>query len=553
MEEGADPRVVLDCLLDHIEASRSLDFAAFEADFNSASPLGGVLAGSPILSRIGTSAIKEKAAKKDAGEMSDSQPFFEGLGNGQNVPVYLRHVGSVKNLYFSQRDTIKLIHEIWESKDTFEKESGTQAMTPLAIHSTLPEPIPPPGFADDQRANVSGGTGRVVFSSGKATGTVEEPVDSRKVSPRKIAVKAKSNRKARQSAYPKPSPSPGKAERPVNPDMATFLNYFLRNRHKADFAVQVAYSLHDALERYSQVSDVKLFKLVLEGRTNQEVWKDQFAMIEDLHHAFSQENRKLTGDRKKGGPRWEFKNQIFDDNDFKWAKKEWRIDSDDIMAIVKNVFTTKTEQDFSQLAKALQTDAGGCKFIDPVWLLAEDRYGTRSHFLETLKLQHINECITQEQLLLQSIDKFAAIAAASAAATATAAASLAANNAAPSNLPQVGNRYPSNNSPTRLDTAERARRRTMMKGQPGSDKASTGEAALAPAIIEMTVGKFREALIEAQPSRSRDDVNTLLCRGCDASLEDMLLMEAKRMTVPVEQFKTRLRSKLLTAATRNIN
>ena len=71
-------------------------------------------------------------------------------------------------------------------------------------------------------------------------------------------------------------------------------------------------------------------------------------------------------------------------------------------------------------------------------------------------------------------------------------------------------------------------------------------AAAVAADIEMTVGKFRDALMEALPDWSRQEISHLLCRGCDCSLEDALLMEAKRSTVSVEAFKTRLKTKLIT-------
>lgn len=62
---------------------------------------------------------------------------------------------------------------------------------------------------------------------------------------------------------------------------------------------------------------------------------------------------------------------------------------------------------------------------------------------------------------------------------------------------------------------------------------------------EMTIGKFREAINYADSNKSRTEVNKLLARACAMSIEEMLLAEAKRMTVFVEDFKLRLRSGLL--------
>jgi hypothetical protein len=62
---------------------------------------------------------------------------------------------------------------------------------------------------------------------------------------------------------------------------------------------------------------------------------------------------------------------------------------------------------------------------------------------------------------------------------------------------------------------------------------------------ELTISKYREAIIHADPNKSRTEVNKLLSRATAMSIEEMLLAEAKRMTVPVDEFKLRLKSGLL--------
>jgi hypothetical protein len=61
----------------------------------------------------------------------------------------------------------------------------------------------------------------------------------------------------------------------------------------------------------------------------------------------------------------------------------------------------------------------------------------------------------------------------------------------------------------------------------------------------MTVGKLRKALSYSDSNKSRIDINQLLSRGCGIAVEGMLLMEAKRIHVSVDDFKKRLRSGLL--------
>jgi hypothetical protein len=63
--------------------------------------------------------------------------------------------------------------------------------------------------------------------------------------------------------------------------------------------------------------------------------------------------------------------------------------------------------------------------------------------------------------------------------------------------------------------------------------------------VEMTIGKFREAIAYADSHKSRTEINKLLSRGCNMPLEEMLYNEAKKMTISMIDFKARLRSGLL--------
>lgn len=54
---------------------------------------------------------------------------------------------------------------------------------------------------------------------------------------------------------------------------------------------------------------------------------------------------------------------------------------------------------------------------------------------------------------------------------------------------------------------------------------------------EVPVSKLREAMQLADPKKSRLEVNLLLARGAGCSLEALLLKEAKRVPVALEEFK----------------
>jgi hypothetical protein len=62
---------------------------------------------------------------------------------------------------------------------------------------------------------------------------------------------------------------------------------------------------------------------------------------------------------------------------------------------------------------------------------------------------------------------------------------------------------------------------------------------------EMPIGRFRDAISYADPNKPRTEVNKLLSRACAMSIEEMLLGEARRVIVNIEDFKRRLRSGLL--------
>ncbi|XP_030059525.1 translin-associated factor X-interacting protein 1 [Microcaecilia unicolor] len=55
------------------------------------------------------------------------EEFFDGMGVGENVPVYMKHEGKVKNLKLNKKDLTNVLQEIWKEKiaaDQQEKKSS---------------------------------------------------------------------------------------------------------------------------------------------------------------------------------------------------------------------------------------------------------------------------------------------------------------------------------------------------------------------------------------------------------------------------------------------
>jgi len=61
-----------------------------------------------------------------------------------------------------------------------------------------------------------------------------------------------------------------------------------------------------------------------------------------------------------------------------------------------------------------------------------------------------------------------------------------------------------------------------------------------PGAFDMPVSRFREAILGSDPYKPRSEVNEYLARGCGTSVEDMLLLEAKRVPINVADFKKQL-------------
>lgn len=59
--------------------------------------------------------------------------------------------------------------------------------------------------------------------------------------------------------------------------------------------------------------------------------------------------------------------------------------------------------------------------------------------------------------------------------------------------------------------------------------------------VTATLATLRDAIVAVDPNKARSEVNTYLARGVGFEIEEMLLMEAKKTSVSVSDFKKRLR------------
>lgn len=249
---------------------------------------------------------------------------------------------------------------------------------------------------------------------------------------------------------------------------------------------EMAYNLVNALKKYSSVSDCRLFTCILEHKLPIDAWSDMEEMLAKVKMEAMKENDRLITSQELAtahavaaslhvggvGPQQQKQTSAQLDG---LVGSVWKLTVDAVMRVVKKVLTSKGEHALSVLNKALALDNKGGRVVNLAKLFRDDSYIHRSLFCEQLRLQYINECLSVERHIMDSIDQF-------------------------------------------KDSAD---------------------------SVTMTVGKLRDALQYSDSNKSRIDINQLLSRGCGVAVEAMLLMEAKRSPVTIEDFKKRLRSGLL--------
>jgi hypothetical protein len=146
----------------------------------------------------------------------------------------------------------------------------------------------------------------------------------------------------------------------------------------------------------------------------------------------------------------------------------------------------------------LDLEIKGKKYVLYNEILEEDEQGNQGRFCETLRMQHVTECTTFSNHVMEVIDQFA--------------------------------------EDDEHNGDEEA-------GGSAPPMAGFGVADLKEAKLK--IHRFRDALVFADPDNPRAGVNRLLARGCGVSVEEMLLMEGRFATVSVDAFKHNLKKGLL--------
>ncbi|XP_067158947.1 translin-associated factor X-interacting protein 1 [Apteryx mantelli] len=77
-----------------------------------------------LLEEIGTGVLKERHV-------------FLGWGKGDNVPVYLRYEGEVRNKKLSKKDVVTILKDVWREKIALEQQTGKRSSLPEFFLSYL--------------------------------------------------------------------------------------------------------------------------------------------------------------------------------------------------------------------------------------------------------------------------------------------------------------------------------------------------------------------------------------------------------------------------------
>jgi len=147
------------------------------------------------------------------------------------------------------------------------------------------------------------------------------------------------------------------------------------------------------------------------------------------------------------------------------------------------------------------------RYVNGTLLLFDGEEGERSPFLELIKLQHLADCQAMERAVLACVDQQVQLAQAQA-----------------------------------LETSSMM---TGVSGMGGGGGAPGAGAGAALNVGEIAISKLRDALVLADANKTRTEVNQLLARGAGCTVEAVLLREAKRVPLLVEEFKTNICTGLL--------
>jgi hypothetical protein len=183
------------------------------------------------------------------------------------------------------------------------------------------------------------------------------------------------------------------------------------------------------------------------------------------------------------------------------------------------------------IAKAV----GGSKVVIKARNLLDDSGSDlkkRSPFLELLYLQHFSECLEYTNYVLFCIDKVYDTHAA-----ALAQAKLQAILDQTAVASTTSTKY---SSKAIMSTNSEINVELMP-----SKSYDLGPAADEVEILSLPLGLVRQAIITSDENKTRNEVNRLLSYFCKLTIEEMLLLEARRTPFPIDDIKRRVRMRIL--------
>ena len=350
---------------------------------------------------------------------------FNSLGDDINIPNYLRITGRVQNMFFSRKDTGRLIHAVMQSA------RGRREL----LHRKLNQ-VSQAGYTSKSATD---------FTVGQIYELLSQP-------------------------------------------FSIYFESFLRKRFHTDArVVQVAFNLLETAKKYIAESDCRLFLLILNDDLPEDVWYAQDDTFREIMKTMKKKESKSSH--------------------FNEGIRQLTVD--EFMRTLKASFPHKGESSFKKLQRALALENKSSRFIVSIpSLLVEEEgeapttggTGLRGMFCELLRFQYVTETIQLYEKVSSCID--------------------------------VACKVPKSQISANMISYNHL-------------KAPIQEVVKA----ETNVTTLRRALLDSDDTYLRSEVNGYIARGLGVTLEKALLMEAKKDTVYVSDFKLRLRMGILKRAT----
>jgi hypothetical protein len=119
MEKEGNPKIILETLLDFVGNNQSRKKYSSSGPYLDGDRENGHDEFS-IRPALGTAEFENDGSNAIAEEFKSPWTHFDGLGYNNTIPPFLRFHGKVQNIYFSKKDIIRIIQEIWEAKTAYD-------------------------------------------------------------------------------------------------------------------------------------------------------------------------------------------------------------------------------------------------------------------------------------------------------------------------------------------------------------------------------------------------------------------------------------------------